>query len=43
MYETFRKVAFGVTQDEYQLQIGLLGKEPEDYAKWVEETGKTWL
>jgi nucleoside-diphosphate-sugar epimerase len=42
MYEAFGRVGFGMTEDQYALQIELLGKEPEDYAKWVEETGKTW-
>jgi nucleoside-diphosphate-sugar epimerase len=42
MYEAFGRVGFGMTQVEYDSQIRLLGKEPEDYAKWVEETGKAW-
>jgi nucleoside-diphosphate-sugar epimerase len=42
MYEAFSRVGFGMTHDQYELQIELLGKEPEDYAKWVEETGKSW-
>jgi uncharacterized protein YbjT (DUF2867 family) len=42
MYEAFGSVGYGMTEDEYESQIKLLGKEPEDYAKWVEETGKAW-
>lgn len=42
MYEAFGEVGFGMTQDDYELQVELLEKEPEDYAKWVEETGKAW-
>jgi nucleoside-diphosphate-sugar epimerase len=38
MYEAFGSVGFGMTQIEYESQISLLGKEPEDYAKRVEET-----
>jgi uncharacterized protein YbjT (DUF2867 family) len=42
MYEAFGSVGYGMTQVEYESQIKLLGKEPEDYAHWVEETGKAW-
>lgn len=42
MYEAFGRVRFGMTQEEYESQIELLGKEPEDYEKWVEGTGKAW-
>jgi uncharacterized protein YbjT (DUF2867 family) len=42
MYEAFGSVGYGMTEDEYESQIRLLGKEPEDYAEWVEETGKAW-
>ncbi|KAK4551739.1 hypothetical protein LTR86_010932 [Recurvomyces mirabilis] len=42
MYEAFGNVGFGMTPEEYELQVELLGKESENYAKWVEESGKAW-
>jgi uncharacterized protein YbjT (DUF2867 family) len=42
MYEAFGSVGYGMTLVEYEAQIRLLGKIPEDYEKWVEETGKAW-
>jgi hypothetical protein len=42
MYEAFGSVGYGMTLVEYESQIRLLGKIPEDYEKWVEETGKAW-
>ncbi|KAK3669728.1 hypothetical protein LTR78_010411 [Recurvomyces mirabilis] len=38
MYEAFGNVGFGMTPEEYELQVELLGKESENYAKWVEES-----
>ncbi|KAK4554801.1 hypothetical protein LTR86_007949 [Recurvomyces mirabilis] len=43
MLESFDNVGFGMSEAEYDEQVKLLGREPEDYAKWVAETGKSWL
>ena len=43
MLESFDNVGFGMSDAEYDEQVKLLDREPEDYAKWVAETGKTWL
>lgn len=42
MVETFAKRGFGMTEQEYQLQLELLGKVPEDYEAWVREVASTW-
>ncbi|KAF2798806.1 NAD(P)-binding protein [Melanomma pulvis-pyrius CBS 109.77] len=42
MYETFESQGFGMTEEEYQEQVKLLGKEPESYEKFVEDTAKEW-
>ena len=40
MYDTFAEEAFGMSEDEYRLQVEVLGKEPEDYEAWVREVGR---
>lgn len=42
MYETFAKEGFGMGEKEYQVQVELLGREPEDYAAWVKKEGESW-
>ena len=42
MYETFAKKGFGMGEEEYQVQVELLGREPEDYAAWVKKEGESW-
>ncbi|GKT82460.1 transcriptional regulator [Colletotrichum tofieldiae] len=43
MYELFESVGFGMSEEDYKSQVELLGKEPEDYVQFVEETAKSWL
>jgi uncharacterized protein YbjT (DUF2867 family) len=43
MYEAFATVGFGMCEEEYDVQVKLLGKVPEDYEPWVAETGERWL
>ena len=43
MLESFDNIGFGMSKNEYDEQVNLLGREPEDYAEWVAETGKSWL
>ena len=43
MYEIFEKEAFGMSEEEYQVQVKLLGREPEDYEAWVRRVGESWL
>ncbi|KAJ5917398.1 hypothetical protein N7466_010952 [Penicillium verhagenii] len=42
MVESFAKDAFCMTEEEYQLQVELLGKIPEDYEVWVKDTASKW-
>lgn len=42
MYKCFDRTPFGMTERDYQDQVELLGKEPNRYEKFVEETGKVW-
>ena len=42
MYEMFIKLGFGMSEEEYAVQVELLGKEAEDYVAWVKETGRKW-
>ena len=42
MYEVFSRIPFGMNEDEYKLQVEVLGKEAEDYVAWVKKTGATW-
>ncbi|WYZ34030.1 hypothetical protein EsH8_I_000306 [Colletotrichum jinshuiense] len=43
MYEQFEARGFAMSEKEYKLQVDLLGKEPEDYVRFVGDTGKLWL
>ena len=43
MYEIFLNVGFGMSEEEYEQQVELLGKEPEDYPAWVRKIGESWL
>ncbi|KZL69631.1 family transcriptional regulator [Colletotrichum incanum] len=43
MYELFETVGLGMSEDDYESQVELLGKEPEDYAQFVKDTAKSWL
>ncbi|KAK5122833.1 hypothetical protein LTR85_003748 [Meristemomyces frigidus] len=42
MYEYFGKYEFGMTSEDYDKQVEVLGREPADYEEWVLETGKSW-
>lgn len=39
MYETFAVEEFGMSEEEYRLQVEVLGKEAEDYEAWVRKVG----
>jgi uncharacterized protein YbjT (DUF2867 family) len=43
MYEAFGEHGFGMSEEEYRLQVEVLGKEPDDYSQWVQETGSQWV
>lgn len=43
MYEAFGEHGFGMTEEEHRLQVEALGKQPDDYAQWVQETGSRWV
>lgn len=43
MFEWFAVHGFGMTEEQYQQQIELLGQEPDDYAAWVKATGSQWV
>lgn len=44
MYEGFTNLGgFGMTEEEHQKQVEFLGKEPEDYEKFVADTTAQWL
>jgi uncharacterized protein YbjT (DUF2867 family) len=43
MYEAFGEHGFAMSEEEYQLQVEVLGKQPDDYAEWVQETGSQWV
>ena len=43
MYEIFETKVFGMTEEEYEMQVELLGKEAESYERFVEETARKWL
>jgi uncharacterized protein YbjT (DUF2867 family) len=43
MYEAFGEHGFGMTHEEFQLQVELLGKQPDDYSQWVLEMGSRWV
>ena len=42
MYETFEVEGFGMSEREYEVQVELLGREPEDYEAWVRKVGEGW-
>lgn len=42
MYEIFREQGFGMSEEDYKLQVEVLGREPEDYEAWVRKTGESW-
>lgn len=43
MYEAFGEYGFDMTEEEFQLQVEVLGKQPDDYAQWVLEMGSQWV
>lgn len=43
MYEAFGEHGFGMSEEEHQLQVEVLGKQPDDYPQWVQETGSQWV
>ena len=43
MYEAFGEHGFGMSEEEHQLQVEVLGKQPDDYSQWVQETGSQWV
>jgi uncharacterized protein YbjT (DUF2867 family) len=43
MFEMFEEMPFGMNKEEYDEQVELLGKEPNSYEKFVEETAKSWM
>lgn len=43
MYELFGKMAFALTDEEYETQKELLGKEPNDYEEFAKKTGAEWI
>ncbi|KAK8018168.1 hypothetical protein PG991_007358 [Apiospora marii] len=43
MHETFAAHGFGMTEEQYQQQVELLGREPDDYTEWVKATGSQWV
>ena len=42
MYELFAKMRFGMTDEEYETQQELLGKEPSNYEEFVKRTAVEW-
>ena len=42
MYETFTSEEFGMSEEEYRLQVEVLGRETEDYEAWVRDVGRGW-
>ncbi|KAK8044964.1 hypothetical protein PG993_004988 [Apiospora rasikravindrae] len=43
MHETFAAHGFGMSEEQYQQQVELLGQEPADYVEWVKSTGGQWV
>lgn len=43
MYEAFGEYGFGMTEEEFHLQVEVLGKQPDDYSQWVLEMGSQWV
>ena len=42
MYRQFEEHPFGITEDDYKVQVKFLGKEPSSYQKFVNETAEEW-
>lgn len=42
MYELFEKIKFAMSDEEYETQKELLGKEPSSYEEFVKRTGAEW-
>lgn len=42
MYDIFSKQTFGMSGEEYEAQVEVLGKEAEDYEGWVRKVGASW-
>ncbi|KAF2730967.1 NAD(P)-binding protein [Polyplosphaeria fusca] len=42
MFEMFERNEFGMSKEEYQEQVELLGKEASSYDQFVEDTGRLW-
>ncbi|KAF9701614.1 hypothetical protein EKO04_001167 [Ascochyta lentis] len=42
MYETFGERGFKMTETDYKVQIGLLGREPSSYENFVKLTAREW-
>ena len=43
MYEAFGEHGFGMSEEEHKVQVEVLGKQPDDYTQWVQETGPQWM
>jgi hypothetical protein len=43
LFEHLLESGISMTDAEYQQQVELLRKEPEDFEAWVEKTAQTWL
>lgn len=43
MLDAFGEYGFGMSEEEHDLQVEVLGKQPDDYVQWVKETGAQWL
>ena len=43
MYENFKAMGFGMSEEEYGRQVEVLGREAEDYGGWVMEMGRKWV
>ncbi|KAI4204436.1 MAG: hypothetical protein LQ350_001193 [Teloschistes chrysophthalmus] len=42
MYELFEKIKFAMSDQDYEMQKELLGKEPSSYEEFVKRTGAEW-
>lgn len=42
MYEIFGNMGFGMTDEDYETQKELLGKEPSNYEEFVKRVGAEW-
>lgn len=43
LYHGFATQQFGMTDEDYGLQVQCLGRELRDYEQFVRETGKSWM